>query len=136
MNQKKAKAMRRDAAGRKAYRASKREVKAAPTSNAKSLAAPHSQSTAEARAHAALPKDERNKPWRVGAPVISAKHPQRERRPGKRHGRAPNFDLLQDRALMRLAGFGAFAGAFMTAAAGAIAGLSARYQKRRSARGQ
>lgn len=137
MNQKKAKALRRDAMDRKAYRQWKREVKAATPSNAKPLAEPHSQHTAEARAHAALPKEARNKPWRVGAAVISAKHPQRERRPGtRRFGPAMNRDLLQDRASMRLAGFGSFAAAFMTAAAGAIAGLSTRYQKRRSARGQ
>ncbi|CAM8755279.1 hypothetical protein NCF_04316 [Burkholderia pseudomallei] len=136
MNQKKAKALRRAATSRRAYRESKREQKAGAPSNAKPLAQPHSQRTAEARAHAALPLSQRNKPWRVGTAAISAKHPQRERRPGKRSARVPNFDLLQDRALMRITGLGAFAGAFMSAAASAIAGLTTRYQKRRGARSQ
>ncbi|MBR8248655.1 hypothetical protein [Burkholderia cenocepacia] len=136
MNQKKAKALRKVSDNRKEYRALKRAAMRGSESNAKPLAEPHSQRTAEARAHAALPQAERNKPWRVGAAAISAKHPQRDRRPGQRSARVPNFDLLQDRALMRITGLGAFADAFMSAAASAIAGLSTRYQKRRGARGQ
>lgn len=48
MNQKKAKALRRDATSRRAYRESKREQKAGTPSTAKLLAEPHSQRTANA----------------------------------------------------------------------------------------
>ncbi|WP_207000668.1 hypothetical protein [Trinickia mobilis] len=144
MNEKKAKALRKQlreqgvavgGSGRKAYRMAKRDARPLIPNIAKPLAPTHSHRTAEARAHAALPKDERNEPWRVGAPLISAKHPQRARRSGRKTGNRMNMTPPEMQLALRLQGFGKFAGAFLSGAMGALAGIAGRYQKR-AARGQ
>ena len=144
MNSKKAKAIRKllrengtdvgdGGAGRKEYRLAKREYAQQPVVNtAKPLPKTHSHRTAEARAHLALPKSERNAPWREHAALIEAKHPQRERRSGKKHGNGLNMTPAEVSMLLRLQGFGKFAGAFLAGAARAVAGVTSRYQKRAS----
>jgi hypothetical protein len=73
--------------------------------------------------------------WRANAPMIVAKHPQRPRRPG--HKRGGGLGMTPDAVTtpLRMIGFGNFAKSFLAATAIALAGVSARYQKR-SARGR
>lgn len=141
MNQKKAKAIRKQfreegreitsIQGRHEYRAAKRAAAAPVEQFIKPLPNPHSSRTAEARAHAALPKDSRNQPWRTTGALIVASHPQRERRPGRKHFHMPEHTD----PMLRFQAFGGFAKSFIAGMAAAASLIGARYQKR-AARGR